>query len=48
MWRICSGKEYKRDNMIKKIIKYFTPFQWAEVLAVTGFTVYFALILIFN
>ena len=29
--------------MIKKIIKYFTPFQWAEVLAVTGFTVYFAL-----
>jgi len=29
--------------MIKKIIKYFTPFQWAEVLAVTGFTVYFAI-----
>lgn len=29
--------------MIKKIIKYFTPFQWAEVMAVTGFTVYFAL-----
>ena len=43
MWRICSGKDYKGDNMIKKIIKYFTPFQWAEVLAVTGFTVYFAL-----
>ena len=30
--------------MIKKIIKYFTPFQWAEVLAVTGFTVYFMIL----
>lgn len=28
---------------MKKIWKYFTPFQWAEVLAVTGFTIYFAL-----
>lgn len=27
---------------IKKILKYFTPFQWAEILAVTGFTIYFA------
>lgn len=30
--------------MLKKFIKAFTPFQWAEVFAVTGFTVYFALI----
>lgn len=29
---------------IKKIIKYMTLFQWAEVVAVTGFTVYFAVI----
>lgn len=28
---------------MKKVLKYFTPFQWAEILAVTGFTVYFAL-----
>ncbi len=28
---------------MKKVLKYFTPFQWAEVLAVTGFTIYFAL-----
>lgn len=28
-------------NILKKIIKYFTPFQWLEVLAVTGFTIYF-------
>lgn len=31
-------------NILKKIVKYFTPFQWAEVLAVTGFTIYFAVI----
>lgn len=30
-------------NLMKKVIRYFTPFQWLEVLAVTGFTVYFAL-----
>ncbi len=28
---------------MKKILKYFTPFQWVEVLAVTGFTIYFVL-----
>lgn len=28
---------------MKKLIKYLTPFQWAEILAVTGFTIYFAL-----
>ncbi|MBQ5332180.1 MAG: nicotinamide mononucleotide transporter [Oscillospiraceae bacterium] len=28
---------------IKKLVKYLTLFQWAELLAVTGFTVYFAL-----
>lgn len=31
-------------TVLKKIIKYLTPFQWFEVLAVTGFTVYFAII----
>lgn len=30
-------------NVMKKVARYFTPFQWLEVLAVTGFTVYFAL-----
>lgn len=29
---------------IRKIINYMTPFQWFEVLAVTGFTAYFAMI----
>ncbi len=29
--------------MIEKLKKYMTPFQWAEVLAIIGFTVYFAL-----
>lgn len=29
---------------MKKILKCLTPFQWAEIIAVTGFTVYFALI----
>ncbi len=29
---------------MKKIIKLLTPFQWAEIIAVTGFTVYFAII----
>ena len=31
-------------NVLKKIIKYFTPFQWIEIIAVTIFTIYFALI----
>ena len=29
--------------MTEKIKKYMTPFQWAEVLAIIGFTVYFAI-----
>lgn len=29
--------------MIKKIYNYLTPFQWFEVLAVTGFSTYFAI-----
>ena len=28
---------------MKKFFKILTPFQWAEILAVTGFTIYFAL-----
>ena len=30
--------------MLKKIKSSLTPFQWFEVLAVTGFTIYFAAI----
>lgn len=29
-------------NITKKVLEYFTPFQWAEVLAASGFTIYFA------
>ena len=29
---------------MKKLIRYLSPFQWAEIIAVTGFTIYFAVI----